>query len=178
MVAISNISSSNPFHPLWAALSKTKKPELASDGNHYVALVNFADGLLIEINNKREKDIDDYFASGDQLRRLYRSKSWWSRDWTAKLYAGFELLGHRSSLEARAVDLSGLSEEIRENMMFQEAVNLLQEASLIEVENQPDYNRYTKIHSMKQMVWITGKGIEYLDVITQQDSEQDLATVS
>lgn len=142
---------SKPFHPLFAAITnraaKTGEGTIIyDDANSRVALVNYAEKLLHEIFNKQEKSIADYNADTERLKKSYGSMSWFSWNFAAKLYAGLNLRIPLNDF----INLAELGDEIKQNIMFKDALELLSDAKLIELEN-----KHMKVR-------ITDTGKEYL----------------
>ena len=130
----------NPFHPLFAALrDRAMKSEgkdmITSSANRCVALVSYADGLLDEIFEKADKLRSDYKASEEYLKKMYGSVKWFSSDCFGKLYAGLELRALRSTPQDGFINLNELSDGVKHNIMFKDALELLSEAELIELES-------------------------------------------
>ena len=143
--------NSNPFHPLFAAIAwraqkADKKDVLTNDGNQRVALVNYADKLLKEISVKVEKYIIDYNADTERLKKSYNSMKWFSGNTLAKLYVAL-------NLRIPQDDFINLT-DVKEEPMFDAAIELLNDAGLIELEG----NKHLKIK-------ITNKGKEYLSTL-------------
>ena len=151
--------NSNPFHPLFAAVNrrvaKTKDSTIINDANSKVALVNHAEQLLSEIFNKSEKSVVDYKTSKEYLKKAYDSVSWFSYGFLGKLYAGFELRALLSTPLDGFVNLAELNDGVKQNGMFKNALELLNDAKLIELK---DKNIKVKV---------TDKGREYLHIIKE-----------
>ena len=149
----------NPFHPLFAAVNrrvaKTKDSTIINDANSKVTLVNYADKLLCEIFNKSEKSVVDYKASKEYLKKAYDSVSWFSYGFLGKLYAGFELRALLSTPLDGFINLVELSDEVKQNTMFKDALELLNDAKLIELK---DKNIKVKV---------TDEGREHLHIIKE-----------
>ena len=148
----------NPFHPLFAALRdramRIEKDALTSDANRCVAIVSYADGLLGETSEKTEKLKADYKRSEEYLKKSYNSVKWLSLNCLGKLYVGLELRGLRSTPQRdRIIYLNELSNEVKQNLMFQDALELLRDAGLIELENK------------NSKVRITPEGTKYLQIV-------------
>ena len=144
----------SPFHPLFAAISRratiTSKNTITDDANSKIALVGYSEKLLQEIFSKSEKSVADYKACREQLKKSYDSMRWLSSECFGKLYAGLELRALLSTPKDSPINLTELNDGIRQNTMFKDALELLNDAKLIELEN-----KYMKAR-------VTNEGREYL----------------
>lgn len=156
-----------PFHPLFAAPGApwTKRDEPLDDRNERVALVSFSNKLLSEPAKKTKKELDDYKRDKEQLTRLYNSQRWLSIGFLEKVYSGLELRALAKALDG-FINISKLSEGIRQNPMFEDALSLLSFTELIELERQlvrrKEYGNNASSHFIPTKAKVTDKGKEYI----------------
>ncbi len=164
MTTIPN-TSPNPFNPLFRALAKTRAEEPVIDANSQITLVNYAENLLQEIFNKSEQAMKDYDRDKKQLTQSYNSTNWLSINFFGKAYAGLELRALRQTKPTGFIELSMLNnkledniifkKETKENKMFKDALRLLFNAELVELQSKTGSTKSNKVK-------ITDKGKEYL----------------
>lgn len=158
--------TASPFHPLYAALARTNREALSKDPNQYVALVNFAEKVLREILNRHEIILASYKDEEKMMKEDYKSMNWFSSQFLGKLYVGWELRGHYSNPPNEFISIANIADETRQNIRFQEALELLKDAQLIELKNDKYVSHKHRTRQYGGLtIKITDQGKEYLSTV-------------